>query len=60
MEYFPDSTLDKYLDPAFQEADARVVALQLLEGLNIMHGEAFTHRDLKPQVVKFPYFRFLH
>lgn len=49
MEYFPLGTLDKFIDEDLKEEDARVIAAQLLEGLKIMHGEGFTHRDLKPQ-----------
>jgi hypothetical protein len=50
MEYFPHGTLDIFLTPALVERDAQTIALQLLEGLRIMHEEQFTHRDLKPQV----------
>jgi serine/threonine protein kinase len=50
MEYFPCGTLDKHIDNKLKERDARVISSQILEGLNIMHEEGFTHRDLKPQV----------
>lgn len=52
LEYFPHGTLDKYISIDLQEVDARIIALQLLEGLKLMHEEGFTHRDLKPQVRK--------
>ena len=32
------------------ENEARDIAEQILLGLEIMHGESFAHRDLKPQV----------
>ena len=50
MEYFQHGTLDRYITPALGERDAQTIALQMLEGLKIMHEEQFTHRDLKPQV----------
>jgi hypothetical protein len=50
MEYFQFGTLDLYITQALKENDARTIALQLLEGVKIMHDEQFTHRDLKPQV----------
>jgi len=50
MEYFPEGTLDGFINSGIGEDDVRAIALQLLEGLKIMHTEGFTHRDLKPQV----------
>lgn len=50
MEYFKHGTLDMFINPALVEQDVQTIALQLLEGLKIMHEEQFTHRDLKPQV----------
>lgn len=49
-EYFPLGSLDKYIKEGMKENDARIISLQLLEGLRLMHEEGFTHRDLKPQV----------
>jgi len=50
MEYFQHGTLDMYIKNTLSEDDARIISLQLLEGLKIMHEEQFAHRDLKPQV----------
>ena len=50
MEHFPKGTLDKFLGPELREEECRIITSQLLEGLNIMHCEGFTHRDLKPSV----------
>ena len=50
MEYFQHGTLDRFITDELSELDVRVIALQLLEGLRIMHEEQFAHRDLKPQV----------
>jgi serine/threonine protein kinase len=49
MEYFQHGTLDEFIKQTLSEKDARIISLQLLEGLKIMHDEHFTHRDLKPQ-----------
>lgn len=49
MEYFEKGTLDRFIGEDMTENDARVITVQLLEGLEIMHNEAFAHRDLKPQ-----------
>lgn len=32
------------------ESDARIIALQLVKGLKVMHDNNFCHRDLKPEV----------
>lgn len=53
MEYFELGTLDVYMTETLLERDAQSIALQLLEGLKIMHEEGFTHRDLKPEVRMF-------
>lgn len=50
MEYFPQGTLWAFIQDAISEDSIQVIAIQLLEGLRIMHSEGFTHRDLKPQV----------
>jgi serine/threonine protein kinase len=50
MEYFPYGDLGRYIAAGFTEADTKIIATQLLEGLEIMHVNDFAHRDLKPQV----------
>lgn len=52
MEYVPLGDLEKYMsvNGPMQEADARQVSFQILEGLSYMHREGFAHRDVKPSV----------
>lgn len=53
MEYVSLGDLEKNISAAsgkIPEAEAREIAEQILSGLDIMHLEAFAHRDLKPQV----------
>ena len=50
MEYFPLGDLQRYMTQLFRESEAQQITFQLLEGLDFMHGNGFTHRDLKPQV----------
>jgi serine/threonine protein kinase len=39
-----------YSSPPLSEEEVKDISRQILEGLKIMHGEGFAHRDLKPQV----------
>jgi serine/threonine protein kinase len=59
MEYFRLGDLHRYINSAegasCAEQDAKAIAYQLLQGLNIMHAIGFAHRDLKPQVGKSSY-----
>ncbi|CAH0004410.1 unnamed protein product [Clonostachys byssicola] len=48
MEYLPRGDLSRYLKNPLPEAEASLIVLQLLEGLEIMHRNKFAHRDLKP------------
>lgn len=50
MEYFPYGDLAQYLETPLEEFEVKQIAMDLLEGLKIMHAEGFTHRSLKPQV----------
>jgi serine/threonine protein kinase len=50
MEYFPHSDLGRYITAGFTEGETKIIATQLLEGLEVMHANDFAHRDLKPQV----------
>jgi serine/threonine protein kinase len=52
MEYLELGDLKMYLNknPALPEHEAREITFQILDGLSLMHGNRFTHRDLKPNV----------
>ena len=52
MEYFQYGDLHKFIlhSGPCTEFGAKVITIQLLEGLGIMHQMGFAHRDLKPQV----------
>ena len=48
MEYFERGDLEKYITPELTEEDAKMIGRQLLEGLKILHGYNWAHRDLEP------------
>lgn len=50
MEYFPNGDLHKYLGSPLPENECQRIVSQILEGLDFMHENNFTHRDLKPAV----------
>jgi serine/threonine protein kinase len=53
MEYLHLGDLEKNIaahSGKIPENEAQDIAEQILSGLEIMHGESFAHRDLKPQV----------
>ncbi|CAH0018992.1 unnamed protein product, partial [Clonostachys rhizophaga] len=50
MEYLPRGDLSRYLENRLPEAEASLVILQVLEGIEFMHRNKFAHRDLKPNV----------
>jgi serine/threonine protein kinase len=54
MEYFALGDLHQYINSSegslCAERDVKVIAYQILQGLDIMHGMGFAHRDLKPHV----------
>ncbi|KAK2821789.1 hypothetical protein FQN49_007672 [Arthroderma sp. PD_2] len=49
MEYFEHGDLESQLETPLPEEEARNITAQLLEGLEHMHTNKFTHRDLKPK-----------
>ncbi|OKP13338.1 Rho-GTPase-activating protein 5 [Penicillium subrubescens] len=51
MEYLELGDLYQYLHdkPALPELEAKEIAFQILEGLEMMHENDFAHRDLKPR-----------
>lgn len=52
MEYVEHGDLQRYLHSALPlpESDAQQITFQVLEGLQFMHGNGYSHRDLKPGV----------
>lgn len=56
MEYLELGDLHHYLqDKApLPEPDVRDISHQILDGLCLMHGNGFAHRDLKLKVGPFP------
>ncbi|KAI3316948.1 kinase-like protein [Xylariaceae sp. AK1471] len=48
MEYIEHGDLQERLESSFPEREVQIITLQLLEGLQFMHDNRFTHRDLKP------------
>jgi serine/threonine protein kinase len=52
MEYCKEGDLEKYLQDhgVFNEEDGKTIMKQIFQGLEFLHGESFTHRDLKPSV----------
>lgn len=50
MEYIVNGDLENYLTHPIVEQEAKTIAFQLVEGLQHMHINGFTHRDLKPGV----------
>ena len=50
MEYMEWGDLGNYIRDRWDEGDAAIVAHQLLCGLQYLHQNRITHRDLKPAV----------
>ena len=56
MEWIELGNLRVHLRDVRTESDKKAVTRQILQGLEIMHAEGITHRDLKPEVgFKFPH-----
>lgn len=39
-------------DTGLPERDSKIITSQIVEGLQFLHDNAFTHRDLKPKVCR--------
>ena len=50
MEYIPRGNLETFLTEPLPEADAQRITFQVLEGLEVLHENGFSHRSLKPTV----------
>jgi serine/threonine protein kinase len=50
MEYIEHGDLQKQLTRSFPDFEVQSIASQILQGLQFMHENGFTHRDLKPSV----------
>ncbi|KAJ5677343.1 uncharacterized protein N7477_002976 [Penicillium maclennaniae] len=48
MEYVEHGDLNSHLKKPLPENEAREIALQIAEGLELLHESGFAHRDLKP------------
>jgi len=51
MEYFEKGDLRRHLSERMPVPTAKLLARQLLEGLNFMHMNGIAHRDIKPEVL---------
>ena len=54
MEYFEKGDLRRHLGEQMPVPTAKLLARQLLEGLNVMHMNGIAHRDIKPEVLIHP------
>jgi serine/threonine protein kinase len=50
MEYLPRGDLHQYTGMPLTEREGQQITSQILEGLDFMHSNGFTRRDLKPAV----------
>ena len=54
MEYFEKGDLRRHLGERISVPMVKLLARQLLEGLNVMHKNGIAHRDIKPEVLIHP------
>ena len=52
MEYLGHGDLSRYASTDLLETEIKEIAENILQGLKAMHEEGFTHRDIKPQVLR--------
>ena len=53
MDYIANGDLQRYLNQQrrpLSEGDTKTISFQVVEGLCYLHGEGFSHRDLKLSV----------
>ena len=50
MKYLEKGDLRQYLSESVSVPTAKLLARQLLEGLDVMHRNGIAHRDIKPEV----------
>lgn len=50
MEYLGRGDLARYAPSGIPDIEIKEIAENVLRGLEVMHREGFTHRDIKPQV----------
>ena len=50
MEYLKEGDLSKHIGRALPLQTVQNISKQILEGLEVMHQQGITHRDLKPAV----------
>lgn len=48
MEYVSGGDLFRYIGNGLPESDAKQIAIQVLEGIKVMHSLDIVHRDIKP------------
>ena len=51
MEYFQRGDLRRHLSERMSVPTSKLLARQLLEGLDFMHKNGIAHRDIKPEVL---------
>ena len=54
MEYLEAGDLTNHISAPLPQETVQTISKQILEGLNVMHQEGITHRDIKPAVLNLP------